>query len=886
MRKLLKGNMAQKIILALIIAILCNFIIPNYSHAIDGNILVDPFKFLFTFIGDGVISLIQTSMIGEFIVAGNAKAKPDSTCEKNWAMYEGVIDWPTILISPEEIIAGKVSILNANFIKGSNGTTPGDTDGDGLIDYAYAGSYSDMNTFREEINNGKKISTYNTEVGLESLRTTISQWYNLLRNICAAALFCVLIYMGIRMVLSSVSEEKAKYKKMMVDWIVAICILFFLHYIMAIIMYSTEKIVDVIGNGLKNDGYEIEIDGNSQKFTMTKNAKGDTVSGDAQVYNLMEFVRVYVSAQDRGLAFQYLLLYFGLIAVTCVFIYKYIKRFMTMALLTLIAPIIAVTYPIDKVKDGQAQAFSMWLREYIFNALLQPIHLLVYMVLVGSAADLVKNNLIYAIVAMLSILPAEKLIKSMFGFDKASTTDGIGNFAKGAVMSQALGMLTKGGSSKSKSSSESSKIRQKDTKGVDNKKDSIGISDAYGNSEDNAGLGEGDNDNINMATMSVGDNESNDGSSGTNMKNTNQLENVDKTFTDPDKPSSTSASTNMKNTEQLENIPKTFKDPDKDNKVPKSNTVKNSTKGENKTKRKIKMPKQLKGAAKVAGKGVKYTAKKLPSIGRTIVKGAGGLVGGALGVGAAMVTGDLSHIATGVAAGVGVGSLTAGAVSGVVGVASGVVGVASGVVNAGRGIRSAYREGAIGEDAAEKLERFEAYKRDNENIKAFQKQFKNADGSEPSKKQAKAKMEEARDFIEAGYTDAKEIKKLMKMRDTGVTSDQAMAAHQQAEKYGVDHFMDEKKRSNLENSVTNQIMMDAGISNETKARQLAQQHIDLMAASKGMPSIYSNKKQPERTKVDVKDSVKRKTAPNQTAARKNAVDKHFSNNSKNKGNKK
>ena len=40
-----------------------------------------------------------------------------------------------------------------------------------------------------------------------------------------------------------------------------------------------------------------------------------------------------------------------------------------MAFLTIIAPLVALTYPIDKINDGKAQAFNMWFKEYIFNLL-------------------------------------------------------------------------------------------------------------------------------------------------------------------------------------------------------------------------------------------------------------------------------------------------------------------------------------------------------------------------------------------------------------------------------------------------------------------------------------------------------------------------------------
>ena len=40
-----------------------------------------------------------------------------------------------------------------------------------------------------------------------------------------------------------------------------------------------------------------------------------------------------------------------------------------MAFLTIISPIVALTYPIDKM-NGNAKGFEMWLIEYMFNILL------------------------------------------------------------------------------------------------------------------------------------------------------------------------------------------------------------------------------------------------------------------------------------------------------------------------------------------------------------------------------------------------------------------------------------------------------------------------------------------------------------------------------------
>ena len=62
------------------------------------------------------------------------------------------------------------------------------------------------------------------------LQSSISTWYRVLRTVALVGLLSVVVYIGIRILFTSIAEDKAKYKKMIIDWIVAICILFILHY--------------------------------------------------------------------------------------------------------------------------------------------------------------------------------------------------------------------------------------------------------------------------------------------------------------------------------------------------------------------------------------------------------------------------------------------------------------------------------------------------------------------------------------------------------------------------------------------------------------------------------------------------------------------------------
>ena len=116
----------------------------------------------------------------------------------------------------------------------------------------------------------------------------------------------------------------------------------------------------------------------------------------------------------------YGILYLALVVETVMFSVIYMKRVLQLAFLTMIAPLVAFMYPLDKIGDGSAQSFNGWLKDYIFNVLLQPLHLLLYTIFITAAMDLFSKNIIYALAVYAFMIPAEKYFKKIFGFDKAS----------------------------------------------------------------------------------------------------------------------------------------------------------------------------------------------------------------------------------------------------------------------------------------------------------------------------------------------------------------------------------------------------------------------------------------------------------------------------------
>ena len=323
---------------------------------------------------------------------------------------------PNIKLTPAEIFAGNVSALDANFFK---------TEGD----------------HNQELGGSEKSI-------VEQLRDTVATWYVALRNIAIVGLLSALLYIGIRIVISSSAGDKAKYKQFFVDWVVALCLIFFLHYIMAFTMTMSETVTDVLAGDRTNQGRikEVNIRLTETDGTTTFKDAGTEVCFSS---NFTGVARMKADYQGGTLKIGYSILYIALTVYTVYFAFVYLKRLLMLAFFTMIAPLVALTYPLDKIKDGKAQAFNYWFKEYMFYALLQPMHMLLYTVFVSSALSVAANNLLYAIVALAFIVPAEKIVKQMFGI-KGNTESTLGGFAGGALASQAFNMLRKGPSAPKK----------------------------------------------------------------------------------------------------------------------------------------------------------------------------------------------------------------------------------------------------------------------------------------------------------------------------------------------------------------------------------------------------------------------------------------------------
>lgn len=510
MKKVTNNNIVQKIAITILIVLSFNFITPTFSRADFGGVLLGPVVDLVAGLGDALMALLQTFMYGnveinlgggelnpleklstafminaddyakalesdegkeklrklglyEDEITGTVKEVNESSLDHGW-FGMGSYSIPVVKYSPDMIFSNQVPALDANFI-------------------------SPMKWDNNEQNN-KSIAL--------QLQETISAWYRSLRNLVVVCLLAVLLYVAIRIIVTSVAADKAKYKQMLMDWLIALFLLFFLHYIMSFTM----TLVEIITSSLADSS------------SVTVKMIPENTEDSTEVYfktNLTGYCRLMIEHVDLGTKAIFLFFYIGIIVYTFKFTFEYMKRAITLAFLTLMAPLVTLTYPIDKMGDGKAQAFNAWFKEFAYNAILQPFHLIIYSIFMGAGMNIAVENPLYAIFFMAFLTPAEKLLRKFFGFDKApsagaSFAGGFGgaaafNALKG-VASKGVNALNHGNGNSGSNSGKNNNIRQKNQIKDPNAPKGL---EAFKNGQGNHQLNENEKPQLNSRSENLGD---------------------------------------------------------------------------------------------------------------------------------------------------------------------------------------------------------------------------------------------------------------------------------------------------------------------------------------------------------------------------------------------
>lgn len=232
-----------------------------------------------------------------------------------------------------------------------------------------------------------KLGDYKEGVNYK-FKLSTTQWYNASRNLAIGIALLVLVYVGIRMAISTVTSDKVRYKKMLIDWLTSFALIFIMHYIMIFAMTTSEGLLEIIPEQTTNlEDAIMKGDGDKVKADQSIQGKMDETKG-------WNYVTVCI-------------LYWMLVYYQVKFAMLYLKRLFSTFLLILVGPLVTVTYAIDKVGDNKAQGYKTWLKELLINIYIQPLHALIYVVFLGSAGEIAKVAPVFAILFLSALSRGE-----------------------------------------------------------------------------------------------------------------------------------------------------------------------------------------------------------------------------------------------------------------------------------------------------------------------------------------------------------------------------------------------------------------------------------------------------------------------------------------------
>lgn len=289
------------------------------------------------------------------------------------------------------------------------------------------------------------------------LKDTINTWYGYFKNIVLVFYMAMLVYMGIKILLTSTANKKAVYKKTLSAWVMGIAMLMFFPYVMKYAIKLNDALCQAIrsseggnkfGNTANvnisfwkaknlygNDGFVMLMLGDNVN-TALKESEQDNFASTAVANgvfkgNAMMEIR-FIAAHTSN--FMLVIIYFILIGETLALLIMYYKRVFMLAFLITIFPIVMATYPLNKIGDLKMNTFGVWFKEFIINIFVQSFHAVTYVVVVsiGINAYFTDQNWLLMIMCILFLFQGEKIIRGIFG--AKSSINSIGDMAAAGMM--------------------------------------------------------------------------------------------------------------------------------------------------------------------------------------------------------------------------------------------------------------------------------------------------------------------------------------------------------------------------------------------------------------------------------------------------------------------
>ena len=252
--------------------------------------------------------------------------------------------WFTI----QDLVLGKINLFNANFF---------------------------------DLSAGSNVDDNPNILMKENVRT----WYYSVNQIAIIANLLVLIYVGIRMAISTVAEEQARYKTMLFDWIGSLIILFALPYILTFIFAIADTLLKLLPQITGKENFEALL-----TTKLYDQIIGDKADGAISIITSTITLIILTMYQVK-------------------FFFKYFIRFIKIGFLVVISPIITITYSIDK-----KSAYNIWLKELLGAIFMQLVNAIMYIIFIISASEIATKAPLITVAFFMALSKGEKIFYALF----------------------------------------------------------------------------------------------------------------------------------------------------------------------------------------------------------------------------------------------------------------------------------------------------------------------------------------------------------------------------------------------------------------------------------------------------------------------------------------
>ena len=251
-------------------------------------------------------------------------------------------------VTVDKIIFNKVEMLNANFF------------------------YNTTNAASNELSSNNIVRIY------------INQWFGYFKSLALVIIMVSIVAAGIRILLQT-PQSKVKGYESMKKVVMAVSLIFFFPYVMRFAFEINEAIIGYIENsntygnvGAVNispyaDADEDDLEFRSPKYVSIEGRQSSSSSSDnTEIYlskitlyennvDIMRLIRAFAGVTYR---FVYVALWYIMLAQVYILAFIYIKRYLTIAFLIIIYPLVIAGYVVEGVIGKRKGSFNTWCKEF------------------------------------------------------------------------------------------------------------------------------------------------------------------------------------------------------------------------------------------------------------------------------------------------------------------------------------------------------------------------------------------------------------------------------------------------------------------------------------------------------------------------------------------